>query len=68
MENVDFSPTLAASRRRMRTQAEWKVMTHIALALGPTSATTRSRISLAALLVKVIASTWPGWTPRAASR
>ena len=52
----------------MRTQALWKVITHIALARGPTSAATRSRISAAALLVKVMASTWPGCTPRAASR
>jgi hypothetical protein len=61
-------PTLAASRRRIRTHALWKVITHIARARGPTSCSTRSRISAAALLVKVIASTWPGWTPRAASR
>ena len=52
----------------MRTQALWKVITHIALARGPTSDDTRSRISAAALLVKVMASTWPGCTPRAASR
>ena len=53
-------PTLVASRRRMRTQALWNVITHIALARGPTSAATRSRISAAALLVKVMARTWPG--------
>ena len=35
MEKVDFSPTWAASRRRIRTQAEWKVDTHIALARAP---------------------------------
>ena len=52
----------------MRTHALWKVITHMALARGPTSADTRSRISAAALLVKVIASTWPGCTARAASR
>ena len=52
----------------MRTQALWKVITHIALARGPTRPVTRSRISAAALLVKVMASTWPGCTPRAASR
>ena len=61
-------PTLAASRRRIRTQALWKVITHIAFARGPTRAATRSRISAAALLVKVIASTWPGCTPRAPRR
>ena len=68
MENVDFSPTWAASRRRIRTQAEWKVETHIALARPPTSAATRSRISAAALLVNVIARIWPGCASRAASR
>ena len=39
----------------MRAQAEWKVITHIARARPPTSSSTRSRISAAALLVKVIA-------------
>ena len=42
--------------------------THIDLARGPTSETTRSRISAAALLVNVMASTWPTPTSRAASR
>ena len=45
----------AASRRRMRTQAEWNVLTHILRATGPTRPATRSRISSAALLVKVMA-------------
>ncbi len=44
----------------MRAQAEWKVMTHIARVLGPTSISTRSRISLAALFVNVIARISPG--------
>ena len=39
----------------MRAQAEWKVMTHIARIARPTSSSTRSRISDAALLVNVIA-------------
>ena len=43
------------SRRRMRTQAEWKVDIHIRSASGPTKDTRRSRISAAALLVKVMA-------------
>jgi len=68
MEKVDLRPSRVASRRRIRTQAEWKVSTHIALARGPTSSETRSFISPAALLVKVIARIWPGWTPRAARR
>ena len=63
-----MKPSLLLSRRRMRTQALWKVMTHMALARGPTSCSTRSFISPAALLVKVIARIWPGWTPRSASR
>ena len=57
-------PTLAASRRRMRTHAEWKVITHMARARGPTRASTRSRISAAALLVKVMARICPGCAPR----
>ncbi len=63
-----MKPRRACSARRMRTQAEWKVDTHIALARFPTSAATRSFISPAALFVNVIASTCPGCTPRAASR
>src|SRR5918997_151733 len=44
----------------MRAQAEWNVMTHIARARFPTSASTRSRISCAALLVNVMARISPG--------
>ena len=69
MENDDVRPgRWAASRRRIRTQVEWKVETHMTLARLPTSAATRSRISAAALLVNVIASTAPGATPRCPSR
>ena len=39
----------------MRAQAEWKVITHIRRETPPTSSSTRSRISPAALLVKVMA-------------
>ena len=39
----------------MRAQAAWKVITHIARVARPTSSSTRSRISDAALLVNVIA-------------
>src|SRR4029450_13160988 len=46
----------------MRTQAEWKVDTHIALMTGPTRWRSRSCISRAALLVKVMASTEVGGT------
>ena len=49
----------------MRTHEEWKVLTHMARDGPPTSSATRSRISAAALLVKVIARIEPGWAPRA---
>ena len=68
MVNDDFSPSLAASARRMRTHIEWNVDTHIARARGPTREATRSFISPAALLVKVIARISPGCAPRAPSR
>ncbi|CAM5231522.1 hypothetical protein SALBM217S_04803 [Streptomyces griseoloalbus] len=63
-----MKPSFLHSRRRMRTHALWNVVTHIAFARGPTSCSTRSFISPAALLVKVIARIWPGWTPRSARR
>ena len=44
----------------MRAQAEWKVISHIARERPPTSASTRVRISPAALFVKVIARISPG--------
>ena len=47
----------------MRTQAEWKVLTHIFFATGPTRRATRSRISSAALLVNVMARMRIGSTP-----
>ena len=66
-ENAERTPSWGASRRRMRTHIEWNVETHIALARRPTSASTRSFISAAALLVKVIDMISPGCTPRSAS-
>ena len=68
MVNDDFRPSFAASARRIRTHIEWKVDTHIARARGPTRWATRSFISPAALLVKVIARISPGCTCRAPSR
>src|SRR5262249_9132014 len=68
MENDDLSPSALPSARRIRTHIEWNVLTHIDRARGLTSAVTRSFISPAALLVNVIASTWPGRTSRSASR
>jgi hypothetical protein len=67
-EKLDFMPSVVASRRSTRTHIEWNVDTHMALARRPTSSTTRSRISAAALLVNVIAMIWPGCTSRSASR
>src|SRR5215210_8461928 len=55
MVNDDEKPRWWPSRRRMRTQAEWNVDTHIFRATGPTRAATRPFISSAALLVKVMA-------------
>src|SRR5215211_2889829 len=44
----------------MRAQAAWKVMTHMDRVEWPSSSSTRSRISWAALLVNVIARISPG--------
>ena len=52
----------------MRTQAEWKVETHIFSATGPTRAPTLDFISAAALLVKVMAMRPKGETPRSSIR
>ena len=68
MEKLDFSPSRSASRRRIRTQAEWNVETHIDRARGPTASSTRSRISAAALLVNVMARISPGRASPVASR
>ena len=52
------------SRRNMRTQNEWKVeITGLAMLSPPTSFSTRSPISAAALLVNVIARMDSGITP-----
>ena len=53
-------PTWAASRRSSRAQSAWKVEIHMPADVVPSSAATRSRISSAALFVKVTASTSPG--------
>ena len=52
-----------ASRRRIRPQAAWNVITHIVRATPPTSSSSRRFISLAARFVKVIARTSFGFTP-----
>src|SRR3954454_15695106 len=63
MVKLDGYSSFAASRRRIRTHAEWNVDTHIFWATGPTRAATRCFISSAALLVKVMARIWKGETP-----
>ena len=68
MEKFEFIPTALASRRRIRTQEEWKVEIHMVLATPPTRDSMRSRISAAALLVKVMARIWPGLERPVASR
>ncbi len=55
MVNSRRYPSFSAWTRNTRAQKAWKVETHILRDSGPTSNATRSFISLAALLVKVIA-------------
>ena len=65
----DFvKPNCSASRRRIRTHAEWNVEIHMPCARSPTSCATRSRISPAALLVNVIARIWLGQASLVRSR
>ena len=52
----------------MRTHAEWNVEIHMPSARAADERGTRSRISPAALFVKVIARIWLGHASRAASR
>ncbi len=61
---LDLKPNFSISLRRIRTHAEWNVLTHMILARPPTSSATRSRISAAALLVNVMARIEPGWALR----
>ena len=55
------------SRRNMRAQQAWKVDTHTSAASAPASLAMRSAISLAALLVKVMARIFHGGTPSSIS-
>ena len=68
MENDDRKPIRVASARRMRAQAAWNVITHMPVAWRPSRPLTRSAISLAALLVKVIARIVEGGAPRSSTR
>ena len=69
MLNCDFRPSTAPSSRIMRTPSAWKVQITTFLASRPISPLARSRISAAALLVKVMAAIrWgssPAWIRRA---
>ena len=56
------------SRRRMRTQAEWKVEAHTSSAAGPSRTDRRSFSSPAALLVKVMAMISQGFGTSTAQR
>lgn len=64
MVNDCGNPNRSASRRRIRTHAEWNVEIHMPSAACPTSAWTRSRISAAALFVNVIARICDGQASR----
>ena len=66
---LDFNPTSSAWRRSSLTQSAWKVPSHgIPSTAPPISAPTRSRISRAALLVKVTARISLGCALPVASR
>ncbi len=60
MVKLDASPTWSACRRSIRAHRAWKVPSHRPSAGSPRRVATRSRISRAALLVKVTARTWLG--------
>ena len=55
MVKLEEKPSFSISRRRIRTQAEWKVAAQLSLAAGPSIFSSRSFSSPAALLVKVMA-------------
>ena len=68
MEKFVVYPRYSICLRRMRTQVEWKVLTQMLSAPNPTMSSTRSRISPAALLVKVMARIFQGFTPFSSMR
>ena len=63
MEKFSFNPSLLPSWRSRRTPKAWKVQISTLPAALPTSLRARSRISAAALLVKVMAATRSGAMP-----
>ena len=56
------------SRRRIRTHSEWKVDSQTPVASAPSSFSTRSRISPAALFVNVTARMHSGAMPQTPTR
>ncbi|EWS52586.1 hypothetical protein X551_04628 [Methylibium sp. T29] len=69
IENCGFRPSAAPSSRSSRTPSEWKVLISRPLAgRAPTRALARSRISAAALLVKVMAAICDGASPASSRR
>ncbi len=68
MVKLDCRPACSANSRSSRAQIEWNVPIQTRLARGPTSSSTRPRISAAALFVKVTASTCHGATSHSVSR
>ena len=69
IENWGLRPSAAPSWRSIRTPSAWKVQTSTSLASRPIRLLARSRISAAALLVKVMAAmrfaSSPAWISRA---
>ena len=55
MKSFRVKPSLSASRRSMRTQAEWKVLAQMSFARSPSIRSRRDFSSSAALFVKVMA-------------
>ena len=69
MVKLEWRPTSSAWLRSMRAATEWKVPSHGMPSIAPPLiADTRSRISRAALLVKVTARIWLGQALRVAIR
>ena len=60
MVKLAGKPSFSASRRRMRTQAEWKVQAQMSFAPSPSIRSSRSFSSPAALLVKGDGKDAPG--------
>ena len=68
MVKLRGKPSLSASRRRMRTQALWKVRAQMSSAAGPSILARRLLSSSAALFVKVMAMMRHGSTGSYAAR